>query len=198
MDASPLLALERLRRTSARTLARAAVQELVERDVVRLHPYGPAGRERPGLTDGAAPLPTGALLSTVARVVRRTPTHDVDGRVVRDLRRVAQRLAALGHELPDAALQDLAAAGLVEQGTHRVLGLLERRTWQRTPAGDEALQRQHGPRVQESSDSGAVVVASSGDGPDRRGGWTDELDRGFDASFDGGSDGGGDGGGGGD
>ena len=87
MDASPLLALERLRRTSARTLAKAAVRELLERDVVRLQPFGPAGRQRTGQTDGSA----------------------------------SQR--------------DLAAAGHVEQETRRVLGLVPRSTWRRTPAG---------------------------------------------------------------
>lgn len=174
MDDAPLLALEDLRRTPPKALARAALQELIRNGVVSLQPL-PAKRRRPrtGLVDAGGAVPSGALLRLVVTTARKAPVQVVDARAVRDLRLVAQRLAGLGSGLQDAALTDLAAAGLVERSTRKVLGVVPVTTWRRTPAGDAARAR---PRKHEDHHW-------PGDA---------DLDASFDSGFDGGSDGGGD------
>lgn len=198
MDSAFLVALGGLHRTPAKTLAKAAVAELLHRQV--LEPAAAAGTRRlrrsrvPGLAEGTGAAPEGELLGLVLAVLRSVPTQEVDSVTVREVRAVAQRLAGQSRQLVAAGLKDLAAAGLVEQERRKRLGVAYT-TWRRTAAGD-ALHRDRAP----AGDGVPVVVVgddtSAGTRPhhDVDGG----FDRAFGSSFDSGFDGGGgDGGGGG-
>lgn len=193
--ASPtlLLALRRLARTDAKSLVKSAVKELVAGKVLTLRAGGSPGflrrAQRFTLTAGPAPLPPTGILLEVARMVSSAPSHIADGRLVHDLGAVAKHLSGqrgLRRHLLDAALRELADAGLVRQEHRTVLWLVPRTVYLRTPSGDAVLARA-APRRQADGDGLAF------DGFDR------SFDSSFDSSFDAGfSDGGGGDGGGGD
>lgn len=196
-----LVALRNLDKTDGRQLLKGGVKELIALRVLEVVTLEEPRRLRSPqrrflLVDGPEPMPSERLLAAIARMVGSAPSELSEGRVVRDLGVVAEHLASqrdVRDRTRDAALAELAHAGLVATEERRALGIIKRTVHLRTPAGEAALERDASRRRRRASreatgDSYASFGAyGSGDAddshdPEERS--DTDLDAALDSSFD--------------
>lgn len=193
-----LLALDKLDKADGKALLKSAVKELISRRVLGVEELDEPrrlrrARRRLVLVDGPAPVPAERPLTWVAGMIEKAPAEVVDGRVVRDLAKVAKHLAGqpqVRKVVVGVALTQLADTGLVVMTERKALGMFKRTVHARTPAGDAALAAGAEPRERRRSRDGTdagggyYAAGAGGDEHDLGEAFDSNFDSSFDSSFD--------------